>query len=350
MSHIAPSRPSRFAELDMLRGVAALWVLVFHYTTRYGQMFAPQAPLPLGFEFPNGIYGVYLFFMISGFVIFMTLRQSERPLDFLVSRFSRLYPAYWAAIALSATAALVVPLPDQVVTAKQIVANLSMLQQFLFVGSIDGVYWTLTVELSFYAVMFCLALTRMLGRIETCAWWWLAAVVGFRAGALFGWDIPYRLALLLVLPFAQWFILGIVFYRVRESGYTRSRLLLMLSCIAAQAFVGDAETSATMVAFCLVFHLCVTVGARPFAPRILLWLGAISYPLYLTHQMLGFRLMQNLMSDGLHPLVAIAVTTGAALVLATLLSVLIERPAMRLIRDWYRRRRLPAGVATRPAV
>jgi hypothetical protein len=69
---------ARFRELNVLRGIAASLVVLFHYWTRYGQLYVPDNPPLLGFEFPDGIYGVYLFFMISGFVIFMTLRQCAR--------------------------------------------------------------------------------------------------------------------------------------------------------------------------------------------------------------------------------------------------------------------------------
>ncbi|MEO6102106.1 MAG: acyltransferase family protein [Pseudoxanthomonas sp.] len=57
---------------------------------------------PLGFGFPAGNYGVNLFFHISGFVIFMTLERSRNAMDFMVSRCSRLYPAYWTGLAVAA--------------------------------------------------------------------------------------------------------------------------------------------------------------------------------------------------------------------------------------------------------
>jgi len=86
----------RLAQLDALRGVAALLVVGFHYTTRFDQLYG-HAGEPL-LSLPWGHYGVNLFFMISGFVIFMTLERTQRATDFVVSRFSRLYPAYWGAL------------------------------------------------------------------------------------------------------------------------------------------------------------------------------------------------------------------------------------------------------------
>src|SRR5690348_9141450 len=88
----APLAPrNRIKGLDALRGVAACSVLVFHYTTNYQRVYGHHGAMP--FSFPYGPFGVQLFFLISGFVIFMTLEKTSRPSDFVRSRFSRLFPA-----------------------------------------------------------------------------------------------------------------------------------------------------------------------------------------------------------------------------------------------------------------
>ena len=90
---------SRILELDVLRGLAALGVVLFHYTVVYPLSYNPYESTL--FKFPLGYYGLHLFFMISGFVIFMTLERTAHSLDFIVSRFSRLFPCYWAAVILT---------------------------------------------------------------------------------------------------------------------------------------------------------------------------------------------------------------------------------------------------------
>ena len=128
---------NRLLELDALRGIAAFAVLLFHYTTRYDQLYTQPGP-PL-FYFPYGYFGVNLFFMISGFVIFMTLNKTRYAVDFIVSRFSRLFPAYWVAIALTYSIVAVLGLPGKEVSVRDLLLNLTMFQEFLGAKHVDGV-------------------------------------------------------------------------------------------------------------------------------------------------------------------------------------------------------------------
>ena len=81
----APSS-QRLVEIDALRGIAALSVVLFHYTTQFKKLYSPGGWTD--FEFTHGHLGVNLFFIISGFVIFMTLERTKVPMDFVVSRFN----------------------------------------------------------------------------------------------------------------------------------------------------------------------------------------------------------------------------------------------------------------------
>src|SRR5262245_16693709 len=83
---------SRLRELDALRGVAALFVMFYHFSMDR-----------TGFEryLSFGTTGVDLFFIISGFVIFMSLEKVSDSREFIINRISRLYPTYWAAVTYS---------------------------------------------------------------------------------------------------------------------------------------------------------------------------------------------------------------------------------------------------------
>ena len=105
----APKKNLRLLELDALRGLAALAVVLFHYTVYYGKT-VDHADNPW-FRFSYGHYGVMLFFMISGFVILMTLDRTKTVWDFAVARFCRLYPVYWAAMLFDFHAPVFFPIP-----------------------------------------------------------------------------------------------------------------------------------------------------------------------------------------------------------------------------------------------
>ena len=85
-------------------------VVIYHYTTKYQELYGHTGSTLI--DLRAGRNGVQLFFAISGFVIFMTLERTKKPLDFIVSRFSRLYPAYWAALLLT-TEALISEIPEE---------------------------------------------------------------------------------------------------------------------------------------------------------------------------------------------------------------------------------------------
>ena len=89
----------RLQALDALRGIAALAVVLFHYLPYYhelyGHSFTPWAWL----EF--GRYGVHLFFILSGFVIFMTLERTRSAGWFAMARSMRLLPGLWAGIVIT---------------------------------------------------------------------------------------------------------------------------------------------------------------------------------------------------------------------------------------------------------
>ena len=100
---------ARLQPLDAIRGIAAMMVVLIHYTVNYSKLF-PQADHP-SFVVSWGYLGVNFFFMVSGFVIFMTLCKTINSWDFVVSRFSRLYPVYWFAVLATAAVAILYGLP-----------------------------------------------------------------------------------------------------------------------------------------------------------------------------------------------------------------------------------------------
>lgn len=330
----------RLDQIDVLRGFAALWVLLSHYLSHWDDYLGP---VPLFVHGPWGIHAVELFFVISGFVIFLTLKRCHSVLDFAVLRFSRLYPAYWASIL--GVALLSVLLFHTKPWIGGILTNLTMVQEFLGFKNIDNVYWSLTVELAFYlivACLFALGLTRyrrlvVLGwLLASCAW----AVLLRDAGA----DHRDRFALFLALDYAPYFAIGIVAFDALERGWSPAGAGLVLLSIASEFLLGGVAAVAIAVAITVMFLLAMHGHLRLLVSRPTLWLGAISYSLYLVHRNIGYLALDSLHAHGVAARWALPLAATGALALASLLTYGIERPVLRRIRRWYDRR--SATVAT----
>jgi peptidoglycan/LPS O-acetylase OafA/YrhL len=326
---------SRLLELDALRGIAALSVLVYHYTLGFDKLYGPHNVL---LYFRHGNLGVHLFFIISGFVIFLTLKKVNRGMDFAVGRFSRLYPAYWISGFLTFTIVTIWGLPGLEVSLKDALINITMLENWFNVEYIDPVYWTLTVELSFYAIMFCLYLSNMLDKIELVAIVWLTIIIIIRVTKYwFNLNIPMAIILSICLWQAQFFIAGIMFYKIKTKQAT-----LINHIIIGWCYIYCLSPTTNMSEFLVnglffgAFYLFCYDHLGWIVRKSLIFLGMISYPLYLTHANIGYILIRNLNQRSVNPNISALMAMGCALLLAWLIHISVEQPAMQLIRKKYR--------------
>jgi peptidoglycan/LPS O-acetylase OafA/YrhL len=333
--HKKASPSSRVVELDALRGIAALAVVAFHYTTHYGQQYGHTEPL--GFGFTPGNYGVNLFFLISGFVIFMTLERTRTAMDFVVSRFSRLFPAYWVAMLLTAAVVYAIGMPDQHLPLRDLLFNFSMVQQILGAEHLDGSYWTLQVELFFYAQMLLWFAVGLLKRIHLIILLWLALAIGYGEVVTHHMHFSYLGRELLILRHIPFFALGILFYRLhtRPDENLLNYAIIVLSLVA----IGIAYPIVYLwvaLGCCGIFLLFVNGMLGWMRGAFFVFLGSISYSLYLLHQAIGFALIHAMEQRGMPSLAACVTTLIIVVALAALLTFTVERPAMRKIRSWWR--------------
>jgi peptidoglycan/LPS O-acetylase OafA/YrhL len=328
---------TRLMELDALRGIGAVCVLIFHYSTRFHELFPAVSHVP--FSFPGGNYRVLLFFTISGFAIFFTLDRIRTVADFVVNRFARLYPAYLVAMLLTLSIEYLAHVYALLIGPMAILANFTMLQGFAFLPEVDGAYWTLTVEIAFYFCMVAMWKFAGLRRLEPILAGWLA----LRWLYMLWPDMPERIIMLLVLRYVPFFIIGMLSYRVWAG--QRSWRQQAPYAVLALLSVATMETwDVTIVAIVLLatFSTLIAGGLRFIAIRPLTWLGGISYSFYLIHQHIGFVVMLKAAQAGYGPWTAFTAAMLIALSLGTLVNRVVERPAGEAILAWWKRRQIAA--------
>lgn len=320
----------RILELDALRGIAALVVLLYHYFHRYNKIYG-HVDIPVAWSV-YGRLGVNLFFMISGYVIFMTLDRIQRPMDFIASRFSRLYPAYWSAVILTFLVVSIFGLPGREVSPLAALANLLMFQEYLKIPHVDGVYWTLTVELTFYFWIFLLYLTRNLARVDLV--FGVLTAIGFlhSVGFVTIHSVIHKILIFEHLPF---FLIGICFYRIANRQYILRSSLIALFALATCIPDHSPKELLTLGLFTILCFGATMGYFRFLAIRPLVYLGGISYSLYLLHQNIGYVIIRAFYAHDLPPLLGILTATGVTLVLASFFFAYIEKPFLRKLRAAY---------------
>jgi peptidoglycan/LPS O-acetylase OafA/YrhL len=392
--------------LDALRGYAAIVVALFHLSPAVIGSDAHHTVLKY---FDMGRYGVFLFFLVSGYVIPMSLEKHGSLRKFWVGRLFRIYPAYLTTIALIAV--LVVAnilninqgLKDESVTG--ILGHITMLHEFLGLRGLVWPFWTLAYEMMFYLIV---AGLFAWGVHRHSAWWAaglaLVALVGgprlpdaligdsradrrtlaiavavlfvavlaayisgrrplimfagvvsieFLALPLFNghatkWptaSASWQALLMLSLLFA-----GTVIYRLhhgqvgRRLGGVALGIVLLAAMLTTAIHTGQARD---LVVFTTASLAVAATFAGAFAlrhrsmPRVLTWLGEISFSVYLLHLVVLYTIQYLIPADkrdGVSGHVTVfLVFAVSTLVVAWLCYRFVEMPGQTLGRKVQKR-------------
>lgn len=344
----------RLAYIDSMRGIAALLVMWLHNV----QPVATGTFRDILFNVVDpGKIGVVTFFAISGFVIPYSFPSGPAPVArFVISRFFRLYPAYWLSmvgwIALMAIAGTSLP------STANILANITMAQTALGQDNIIGLYWTLFIELIFYILCATAFALGLLYRSRFA----LFGSIGFLVIA-FAMAVA-RFYLQKKVPVAVPLSLSIMFWGMlwREATLNRSarhlryaRLMLALyvvamppiSLLAYNFDVGKEEYWLRyMVSYYLALALFIILSTRfRLEGETMVWFGRISYSIYLfhVHAKIAVDLAADAIAPGLNPAIKVVLSIALAIGMAHLIFRWIEKPAIELGK------RINRGIASRAA-
>jgi peptidoglycan/LPS O-acetylase OafA/YrhL len=322
----------RLLELDAIRGLAALAVVCFHYFYNYNQVYGHEN-LIVGWSHV-GKFGVELFFMVSGFVIFWTLNRVDKPWDFIVSRFSRLYPAYWCAILITFLIVGYYGLPGKEVSSIDALINILMFQEYLKIPHVDGVYWTLTVELTFYFWMFVLYLRSDLGKAEIIFSLIIIFSILHSIGVM---DIPTPIYKIFIMKYLPFFTAGICFYKILNQDINlKSNIFILFFSLLSTIAIYSFKHFFVFTIFYIVFYLALSGRMRFLSFKPFVFMGGISYSLYLIHQNIGYVIINKFYEMQWNPLIAILFSVSLCIALATLMYKFIEKPSLKYIRDSYK--------------
>lgn len=357
--------------LDGLRGVAILLVIGYHYFSRWtppyhSENLYPYSDLVADFwPLKYGGYGVQLFFIISGFVIAMTLNRCSSGWEFFVRRFARLYPAMIFCCAFTFAFISLTPHAPFGAVWSSFVPSLTFLSPAMIdlvfrhpgLQSMDGVYWSLYIEVQFYlmvSIVYFASRERFLRNfLLLCC----AIVLGSLLLKLGGSKRYLLIDLVLIAPHLPLFMIGIGLY-VEYTGHAdRWSRAMIAGGVLLAAVVSFTNAKPLEWLICLLMAGTVYCAFRFAAIQRLLSFGPLtriglcSYSLYLIHQYVGVTSIDRLgrwlksagMSDQI-PALGVGLLVAAAIIaFAMLLYRWIELPAAQFITRILASPAMPAG-------
>lgn len=341
---------TRIYELDALRALAAINLMLFHFThvyqTKYGFID------PLGFEWPYGKYGVQLFFMLSGYVNAMTLCRKGQPGEFVIARLIRILPSFLFVVGLNLVLLMMMPIrAHSEWSFSQIAANLTLMPNLLGFECLEPVTWTLQVEVLFYGfavVMFLAGVLRSQAtNVSTFVWFlllcfiggWIVLDLGDPGNLNWAGQTIVWISQLLLLNYMPLFFMGIFLHRIRMAN---GRLSINAIMIGLSMFVFhwiDNHGHNPVVSMMLLGLLGMAAYGRipllrwkPFV-----FISTISYSLYLLHNNLGCVAIYYLQQWGIPSVHCLIITIGFTILISTLATYYFERPISKWLRTVWQK-------------
>ena len=301
-------------------------------------------------DFEAGPFGVALFFLISGLVIPLSLRNRSVT-GFLLGRVVRLWPTYAAALLLDVGVVSVAARhwgrPYHLSLAP-LVGNLFLVFNYFGQFSIDLVNWSLGVETRFYLLAALIVLLchdiapRTLLLLSVCAT--VGEITWRIAGAPMAAPVE---ELARETMYVQFMLIGCLFHShlTGRLSYLEfaGALGLGTGLFAASWRAGPLGSLFPTVTWSYLDALALFTAAyfaRRTIPRLRVvgWLADISFPLYLTQSIVGYSLLKFLMiSGGMTYTSSLIIAIAVLFLVSGVLHVLVERPTMRVAHAVGRR-------------
>jgi peptidoglycan/LPS O-acetylase OafA/YrhL len=345
--------------IDIARFAAALLVTFYHLGFKAFSVADEEIHLQLGGAATTpswwwltwfGWCGVQVFFVISGFVIAFS-SENATGFSFLRSRITRLAPAMWICAAMGATVLLL--WGDDPVTVGRLYVRSAL---FWPIGPwIGGQFWTLGVEIVFYAMILGLIVSRSFDRLAAltyaialaCALYWTTICLH-----LLSLTFLPRLTTLLLLHHGCYFALGTAIWLMWRRGPSVGLGLTCALCLitAIPEFIvtcafeapGPVLKSAWYVPYAI--WLLITGGIAVSVARAatiaaligglagsIRWLGLMTYPLYLLHVHVGGAVLVLALRHQTPSWLAVVLAIGVSIAAAFLVTWRLEPPLRRLL-------------------
>lgn len=285
--------------LNVIRGIAAILVLLYHYTCRYNDVVYVTPHRDWSFIIQYGGRAVTVFFMISGYLTVLTMDRNQSSALFIKKRINRLYPTFWVAMLITFSITKLFGMGD--VGIVDLLGNITMLPNLVGVVPVDGVYWTQQCEIIFY-VIFCmmLILSKNKYKIFVLFVWIVISLMTFLIQNDINTYVAKILRVFCMTDFSSTFIVGLLlgFYKKNLLSRKFCSVGLILSFLSFYLWHDICYLLFFVVCFIILLYFVVTPDSvfnrENYITKPIIWVASLSYPLYLVHQKIGYIIISKI--------------------------------------------------------
>ncbi len=330
----------KIGSINALRFIAAAVVVFYHFTFAYYYRELSYVDIPLfRYLFQYGYLGVDLFFIISGFVISLSA-DGRNAFGFLKSRIGRLYPIFWVcAIITSLFLLFGGHLIYSEMSWSRFLTNMTMFPGFFNADALDGVYWTLAVEMKFYFIILLLLIFKQFKRIEGISV--IAAISMLLISLFVTMEVDSQ------ITWIPYFIAGVLFFKVYKNGLSSIRIVALCTTFATSIIFTLKRVpylsegygvpfkpeiiSLYILAFYVLFTLIALNKIRIINNTFINILGLLTYPIYLLHQQIGRILFTYADIKEIPLWISFTSITAFVFIASYIIHIVIERRGRKIL-------------------
>ncbi|PTO86892.1 hypothetical protein CWN98_12535 [Vibrio splendidus] len=320
----------RIKYFDGLRGVAILTVLVWHYLYVYGLRNSDFKYIP---DFFNNVinlgqFGVTAFFLLSGNLIYGSLKNSSGKPNFLISRLARICVPYWSALFFIVM--IMATLNNYQYSFEQIISNLFLVQDLLPYEHIDGVFWTLVIEVKFYILVGFLGIKFIKPRTKI-------AMFFFSAICILASISSYFFSVGLYFKLWSSFSLLFIGLHLGKVGKTDKSTFINVLVVSLSYLLLPSNQYGDKLGYSIAifsaFILFLNKEKIKFLNNPVIGkFGVVSYSIYLYHQELGYAILD--FSYGyINPTISIFLTLIVIFSISSISYILMERKSSMFFKN-----------------
>lgn len=288
-------RNNRNVSIEGLRGWLMFWIVLFHYTSRYAELFSVEVP----FLVEHVRASISAFFFISGYFLGKTLLNSDRRgvLKFAVDKYWRLYPAYAISVLIIFIATSYYGLYGRQVSIVDFLVNMVFICHPGF-DYVDGAHWFISDLIKIQiALGFSLLLKKEFrGNLFFCFAIIFTCLALLNEGGIFENKWIQRLYFFGSIKSFQAVLLGICLYMIQLN--KSKKLMLMTLIMLLVASIVDSP----LFLLCAAIFICLVMPSRIknmlehshiFTNKVIVFIGKFSFCWYLIHQNIGYIILQH---------------------------------------------------------